>query len=233
MTLRCDALRRPMPTRRSWWLLVLSSCVRAPPAPVPVSAPVPPPPPPVVIPSGCIELQSGAWHHATDSRFQYEAVDDGGSLALSVFFTPPVDAGRPVRRFSRDGGLAWLVPAPDAGIDGGEFTSDAGPAPIAQLVLRRTPTGFVGVASADAGPCAFPARIIACEPGALVLETIARQPRDCAVVSDAGWQLQRLLKTGFDAGAAPSDTMRHDLSHDGGPGASSDGGSAATPPPAP
>ena len=54
-------------------------------------------------------------------------------------------------------------------VDGGEFVRDAGPAPIAQLVLRRTPTGFVGVASADAGACAFPARIIACEPGALVL----------------------------------------------------------------
>ncbi|MDP3236401.1 MAG: hypothetical protein Q8N26_26660 [Myxococcales bacterium] len=189
----------------------------------------------MVIPFGCVELQSGAWHHATDSRFQYEAVDDGGSLELSVFFTPAVDAGRPVRRFSRDGGLAWLVPAPDAGVDGGELMSDAGPAPIAELALRRTPTGFVGVAraAADAGACPFPARIIACEPGALVLETIARQPRECAVVSDAGWQLQRLLKTGFDAGPGPSDTMRHDLPQDGGQGASNDGGSAATPPPAP
>jgi hypothetical protein len=189
----------------------------------------------VVIPSGCVELQSGAWHHATDSRFQYEAVDDGGSLELSVFFTPAVDAGRPVRRFSRDGGLAWLVPAPDAGVDGGELLSDVRAAPVAQLALRRTPTGFVGVASAaaDAGACPFPARIIACEPGALVLETIARQPRECAVVSDAGWQLQRLLKAGFDAGPGPSDTMRHDRPQDGGQGASNDGGSAATPPPAP
>ncbi len=218
-----------MPTRRSWWLLVLFSCVRAPPTPVPSSAP---PPPPVVIPRECADLQGGTWRHASDSRFRYEASDDGGSLALSVFFKPAVDGGRPARRFSRDGGLAWLVPAIDAGVGGGEEPIDGEPPPIAQLVLRRTPMGFVGVVSADdAGACAFPARIMTCEPGALVLETIARQPRDCSLARDAGWTSHRLLKAGFDAGE-PSDTMRHDLPDDGGRPASSDGQAPATPPPA-
>lgn len=219
-----------MPTRRSWWLLVLSSCVRAP--PTPVATPLPPPPPPVVVPAGCLDEQHGPFHHETDGRFRYEAIDDGGSLTLSVFFVPVVDAGRPTRRFSRDGGLPWLVPAPDAGASEPDLSLDAGAMPLAQLNLRRTPTGFWGAVSADGG-CAFPARVAACEPGALVLETLARQPRDCSAAPDAGWTVQRLVKTGFDAGTSASDTMRHDLSGDGGREPFADGGSGATPPPAP
>ena len=220
-----------MPTPRSCWLLALCSCVRAPPLPAPANAP---PPQPVVIPRECEALQGGTWRHAIDSRFRYEASDDGGALALWVFFTPALDEGRPARRFSRDGGLAWLVPALDAGVGGGESPIDGGRPPIAQLVLRRTPMGFVGVVNADdAGACAFPARIVTCEPGALVLETIARQPRDCSLARDAGWTSHRLLRAGFDAGE-PSDTMRHDLpDDDGGRPASIDGGARATPPPAP
>jgi len=175
----------------------------------------------VVVPSGCLDDQSGTFHHQTDGRFRYEGSDDGGSLTLSVFFVPVVDAGRPGRRFSRDGGLARLVVEADAGATGSDVSMDGGAPPLARISLRRTPTGFLGVVSTTAdGGCAFPSRIIACEPGALVLETIARQARDCPSATDAGWTLQRLMRTDFDAGTAPSDTMRHD-------------GSDATPPPAP
>jgi len=215
-----------MLTRRSFWPVLLASCVRAPPPPP--RPPPPPPPPSIVVPEGCLADLSGALRHHADARYQYEATDDGGALLLSVFLLPEEDAGRSPRRFSRDGGLKWLLPPREAGVDGVAAPRDAGSAPLARLLLHRTPSGFVGTTlTGDGGGCPFPTRVTACEPAALTLETVAWLSADCAVPGDAGVRPHRLLRVGFDAGAQapPSDTPRHDAAFDGGP----DGGAEASP----
>jgi hypothetical protein len=214
-----------MRTRRFSWFFFLWSCVRASPPPAQLAEPIP------VVPPGCFENQSGSWKHSSDSRFFYEAFDDGGVVALAVFSVPTVDAGRPVRRFSRDGGLPWLLSVGDSGVDH-ELVPDAGPAPIAHLLLQRTPLGFVGVATPGVdGSCSFPTRVIACEPGTLTLETLARRLRDCSMERDAGWTVQMLQKRGFDAGMMGFDARSHELTLDSEKTRQADSGTGATQPP--
>lgn len=203
-----------------WLLLFFAACVRAPPPPAP--PPTPPPPPPIVVPAGCEVDLSGPYVHTRDPRFRYLAADvpDGGALVLEVFVEPLVDAGRPPRRFSRDGGLPWLVRT-DAGAPP-VSQQDAGGLAVAVLRLSRTPSGFLGTSTplADAG-CAFPLRLTACHAGALVLESPAHLAPDCSPL-DAGWVRQLLLSP--DAGL---DTARHIGEEDGGLG---DGGDVSVPP---
>jgi hypothetical protein len=138
--------------------MLVVACAR----PTPVAPPPPPPPPNV--PAGCLGDLSGAWVHATDPSYRYDATDDGGTLTLVVSRFFAVDAGFRPRQFRLDAG------APDAGpldaghsdagrppADGG-LVDDGGPAasspddagvadagPVTVLViLERTTHGFVG-----------------------------------------------------------------------------------------
>lgn len=216
-----------------WWpvWLAIAACVRAPPPPPPPA--VVTPPPAVRVPQGCLDDLSGVFLHPREPRYRYEASDapDAGLLVIRALVEPIVDAGRPVRRFSRDGGLPWLLRA-DAGPPAAP-PLDAGAVLLATLSLRRTPDGFVGVTLPDGadGGCTFPVRLSACAPGGVVLETPALT-LECAI-SDAGWTSHRLVREGFDAGAPPADagfdTPRHEPGMDAGTG--TDGG--ATPPPSP
>lgn len=106
--------------RRGWWLALVGSvsCVTAvaPPAP-----PAPPPAPVIAVPEGCLELQGGAWVHATDPSFRYLGDDDGGTLTLAVERRFVPDAGFVPRRFRVDAGSGEV-----ARLDGGRARPDAG-----------------------------------------------------------------------------------------------------------
>lgn len=164
------------------------------------------------MPEGCLADLSGAYVHDFTEHFHYLATDSDAGLVLLAFHDEPIDAGKMPRRFSRgrDGGLPWLVSAPDAGAES-PADNDAGPAPRAVLQFARTPSGFVGATVAFDGGCRFPAVITACGP-ALVLETPMGLGADCAPL-DAGWSRQTLRRLGLDAG---SDTLRHEAPSDGG-----------------
>lgn len=124
----------------------------------------------------------------------YEAVDDGGTLTLTV--SRQVDAGYRPRRFRRDGGsdggneldAAVVLWAADSGIDGGVGRMDGGELADASVeeprgadlgpvvVLERTPHGFVGEVRAllphPAGrrcEAHFRAEVLECRDGGLVL----------------------------------------------------------------
>jgi hypothetical protein len=105
----------------------------------------------VNVPAGCLEDLSGPWVH-DDSRWLYDATDDGGTLTLVVTHRFVPDAGRSYRRFTspttHDGGLS---------LDAGQPALDAGPlvapSPNAVVTLFRTPMGFTGEA---VGPISHP-----------------------------------------------------------------------------
>jgi hypothetical protein len=190
------------PMRRWWAGLVLMACVRVAPAPPPPPPAAPPPPPPIRVPEGCLANASGAYRPATTSPLRYEASDDGGTLVM-VAFSDPVDAGRPARRFSRDGGLPWLVKTRPA--DGP--TNDGAPTPQATLVATRTPDGFLGTVTVSAGPDAgcvptFAARVVACGDDGLTLETMpnARFDSSCRPLDGGATMRQRLQRVERDAG---------------------------------
>jgi hypothetical protein len=150
-----------------WLGLALCGCQRTalPPPPVP-------PPPAVTVPEGCLSNLSGEWVHGDDSSFRYRAEDDGGALRLTVVgVEEPRPRFRP-RRF-RDAG-----PEPDAGeSDAGapQAAGDAGP-PAVQVLLARTPHGFIGetrltVQHPNGRACeaVFPAEVVDCRDGGLAL----------------------------------------------------------------
>ena len=118
-----------------------------------------------MIPPGCEADLSGAWVHADDARWRYDALDDGGTLTFFVA-PPPLDAGVVFRKFGhRDAGLA------DAGV------ADAGL--HATITLTRGPAGFVGdvqavvsVAPSAQCPVRWPTTLVSCTDG-LTLETVA------------------------------------------------------------
>lgn len=154
--------------RGAWVLLVaVAGCQRPPPP----SPPAPPPAPAVAVPEGCLADLSGDWVHAGDPSFQYRGDDDGGTLVLTVTRVDAPQARFTPRRF-RDAGLD----APDGGAPGAAAL-DAGPARVpVQLVLTRTANGFRGqtrvtVQHPVAGSCtaAFPAEVVGCRDGGLVL----------------------------------------------------------------
>lgn len=129
--------------------------------------------------------------HARDERYHYEANDDGGVLVLDVFVEMRVDAGRPRRRFGRDGGLPWLLT-----VDGGSEGASAIPTERrVTLTFLRTTNGFVGQVDSDAG-CRFPAEVVACTADALEIHS----PAACAF-DDAGVRRETLRRLGLDAGS--------------------------------
>lgn len=122
-------------TRRLAMVFLLSACLRSPPQPPPRSPPQ--------VPRGCLNPQAGHWVLLGDPSFVYDGVDDGGALQLTAHREPPaIDAGFRPRRFRPDAGAD---PAVDGGI--GEVKSRT-EAPLAVIVLDRTPKGFFGTTRA-------------------------------------------------------------------------------------
>jgi hypothetical protein len=121
-------------------------------APTPPTQPLPPPPPPARIPQGCAAELSGTWVHQDDPSFRYLGRDDGKTLLLVV------------ERLRADGGTS-----------GG---------PEGRIHLERTPQGFVGVTRAEVYAngrtclAEFPTEVVACEEGALRLETAPKAAVD-------------------------------------------------------
>jgi hypothetical protein len=201
-----------------WWAgLVMMACVRV--APVPPPPPpriAPPPPPPIHVPEGCLANASGAYRPTTTSPLRYEASDDGGTLVMVAFSDTPVDAGRPGRRFSRDGGLPWLVKTQTPQVP----AIAPPPSPLATLVVTRTPDGFVGAVTVGAGPDAgcvptFAARVVACSDEGLTLETMpsARFDSSCRPLDGGAMARQVLQRLGRDAGAeADNEALSPDAS---------------------
>lgn len=174
------------------------------------------------MPAGCEGDLSGRYLHAFDPRFRYLALDssDGGRLSVQVLLAHPSDAGRPPRRFSRDGGLPWLVDAGTTTVG----SSPEAPTVVAVLDLSRTPAGFVGTSRSPDSGCAFPVRLSACRPEALVLLSPAQLSVDCAPL-DAGWREQVLRR--FPSGDGGFDTAHQAGDADGG---DEDGGDVTVPP---
>ncbi|MCU0702216.1 MAG: hypothetical protein MUC96_37440 [Myxococcaceae bacterium] len=179
--------------------LALTTCVTAPPRPPPApTTPLPPPRPALLVPDGCLTDLSGLWQTEHESPVHYEAVDDGGVVELVATFAPTDAGALAPRRFSRDGGLAWLVP--DAG---SPATSPAAlQAPRVTLVLTRSETGFEGVAASTQAPQAscrpeFPARVVACTRERLELETLlsARFDAACRRLDGGAWKAQTLVRS--------------------------------------
>jgi hypothetical protein len=147
-------------------LAVLASCASPAPAPEPTPAPSQL--------DACPTDLSGAWGHAEDDGFRYQARDDGGVLVLEV------------RRTPSDGGLE----------------------PRAELVLHRSAAGFVGAVSvprpsADGGCVArFPAEVVSCADGGLVVATVARLRVDgaCQPIGNPERRVHRLVRLAPDAG---------------------------------
>ena len=123
--------------------VLLCGCPKPPPPPPEVQAP----PPPVVVPAGCLDDLSGQWAHQ-DAPFQYDAIDDGGTLTLLVSRPFVPDGGPRWRQFvkprliSADGGASESAAAR------GPVDAGAPRAPVAVVTLQRTPGGFVGEAVA-------------------------------------------------------------------------------------
>lgn len=153
-------------------LLVLCACPRALPPP-----PTEPPPPAVHVPEGCLQDLSGHWVHS-DSSYQYDAFDDGGTLTLLGWhrFTP--DAGPRYRQFAKP---LWR----DAGADqpdAGQAFWDAGfpPSPGSVVTLFRTPAGFAGEAVAQVAhpvgrtcQARWKTEVLSCLDGGLTLRSEA------------------------------------------------------------
>ncbi len=206
-TVRCPAMRGS-----ALWAATLSAaCLTAPVknVNVPAAAPV------VQVPPGCLDDLSGAWEHADDPSWTYQAIDDGGEWTLEAQ-RRPLDGGPPRRRFSRDGGLPWVSGPADAG-DGASMGRSAPPAPQPRLSLLRTPDGFRGVSAFtafghDAG-CVVedPVQVTSCEGGRVQLEAVItlRLGRGCARVDGGALGTTQVLRrvTGSrDDG--PDDTSR-------------------------
>lgn len=173
---------------RSWWLALLLSCAHTPPPPPPPPpAPPPPPPPAVQIPPGCERELGGEYLQRTLPGARWLATDDldAGRLELVTRFDDRRDAGPAPRRFSRDGGLPWLV----KGVDGGLRREDA---PIEEpkqvrTTLVRTARGFVGNTQRAAdGGCAFAIALVECRDDGVELETDAAKGPGCVDRPDAG-----------------------------------------------
>lgn len=145
-------------------VVVLGGC---PPKSVAPPEVTPPPPPPVQVPPGCEANLSGPYRHQEHPSFRYVAEDDGGTLTLSVMRPAP--------------GGPW----PDAGV-GRAGESDV------EIILRRTPRGFVGNATALAfgasgQPCRveFPTEVVACGDAGLTVRSAVSTSIDerCALPS--------------------------------------------------
>jgi hypothetical protein len=160
---------------RRWALvLVLASGCAAPPPPV--TQPVAEaraPPPPSPL-DGCQANLSGLWRHSEDDGFRYRAHDDGGVLVLLS------------ERTASDGGVQ-----------------------SSEVVLVRSEGNFVGAVGAarvhgDAGCAAlFPAEVVSCADGGLVVATVDRLRVDgsCRPLEPvAPPRLHRLLRVDPDAG---------------------------------
>lgn len=119
-------------------LVVLSACPKAvvpPPAPPPVTkAPADP----------CVADFSGAWVHAADPSWRYDAVDDGGTVDFVV-----------MRRF--DGGLGG-----DAGVASMQLRRDAGS-------FAGEVRGLGGLPNGSTCAMTFPVRVTQCSENGLSL----------------------------------------------------------------
>lgn len=210
-------VRPVMRLGRCSFVVVLVACLPPRVEPLRTEPPSPPPPPALRVPDGCLALQGGEFVSAPDSRLRALADDDGGVLSLTVTASDPVDAGRPPRRFGRDGGLPWLVQP-----DGGPAAPVESTRRLGRFVLTRGPGGFLGsfVPSPEPACGPFPAAVVACAPDALELESPLQRASSCEV-PDGGWGRLRLLRwPPGDAGLdARPDTLRE-----------ADGGAAAVAP---
>jgi hypothetical protein len=126
-------------------------------------------------PDACRADFSGLWRHSEDDGFRYLARDDGGVLLLEAIHT------------GRDGGTA-----------------------SSQVVLVRSPGNFVGAVgvarvSGDAGCAAlFPAEVVSCADGGLVVATVDRLRVDvqCRTLEQpAQRRMHRLVRVAADAGS--------------------------------
>ncbi len=154
-------------------LLLLSGCA-GPPAPTrPPEVALRAPVPPSPL-DACQGDLSGVWRHSEDDGFRYLARDDGGVLTLLA------------QRTTRDGG-----------------------AQSSEVVLVRTPGNFVGAVGVarplgDAGCAAlFPAEVVSCEDGGLVVATVDRLRVDARcrpLEPGAVPRLHRLVRVTADAG---------------------------------
>jgi hypothetical protein len=85
---------------------------------------------------------------------------------------------------------------------------DGGAASVASLFLQRTAGGFVGAVgtarpSADGGCVAlFPAEVVSCADGGLVVATVERLRVDaaCRPVTPGARRLHQLVRVGSDGG---------------------------------
>ncbi len=123
------------------------------------------------VPEGCLADLSGRWVH-DDSSWQYDALDDGGTLSLTVFHQLTPDAGPRWRQFTRpkDGGTA-VGKLLDAGLA-------VAASPAAFVILNRTPAGFIGesvamVAHPVGRTCEarFKTEVLSCGDGGLTLRS--------------------------------------------------------------
>lgn len=171
-------------------LLGLGACVRGSPQ-TPAETP---PAEPVSVPEGCLEPLGGAWVHAIDQTYSYDAEDDGGTLVLRATHLAKPDAGFTPRKFRRgpepvlldaaEAAQAFLVrdggAADDAGIADAGFEPDAGQVyrPEIRVELTRSARGFTGftlapLLHASGRTCEgrFATRVVSCADGGLVLES--------------------------------------------------------------
>jgi hypothetical protein len=126
-------------------------------------------------PDACRADLSGLWRHSEDDGFRYLARDDGGVLSLTAV------------RTAKDGGSA-----------------------SSEVVLVRSPGNFIGVVgmarlTGDAG-CAvlFPAEVVSCADGGLVVATVDRLRVDvqCRTLEQPTVRrLHRLVRVAPDAGS--------------------------------
>ncbi len=124
---------------------------------------------------GCQTDFSGLWRHSEEDAFRYLARDDGGVLTLVA------------QRTAADGGTQ-----------------------SSEVVLVRSSGGFVGAVGVarlqgDAGCAAlFPAEVVSCADGGLVVSTVDRLRVDarCRVLEPAAVpRLHQLVRVPADAGA--------------------------------
>jgi hypothetical protein len=171
--------------------LLWCACLQPPPKPEPALTFEP------KVPPGCLNDLSGAWVHADDHSWRYDATDDGGSLHLVVSRTDaPLDAGFRPRRFRPEldaghdagpgdaGAARDAGPAADAGLSLSSEPADAGaPSNLVQIVLERTPSGFLGNTIATlAHPAGrscevrFRTEVVSCDDAGLTLSTQSATP---------------------------------------------------------
>lgn len=155
----------------------------------PPPPPPPPAPPPVQIPPGCERNLSGVYAYAERPDWQYDATDDGGTVVMALR-----------RELALDGGTR-----PDGGT------------PTVEIVLSRTPGGFVGgvrhaafPAPGTRCPVVFDTSVEACPDGGLRLSSVEEVALDesCHPAPVDGGPVRRehlllqLPPPGGDAGSA-------------------------------